>query len=58
MTSCYREFNQKSKGNKVKKKEQQQQLTKNNNNQIAKYYFLNPFIFIIGTIFFISGVCN
>ena len=49
MTSCYREFNQKSKGNKVKKGTTTTSYS--NNNQIAKYYFLNPLIFIIGTIF-------
>ena len=42
MASCYREFNQKSKGNKVKKGTTT--TTYSNNNQIAKYYFLNPFI--------------
>ena len=37
MTSCYREFNQKSKGNKVKKGTTTASYS--NNNQIAKYYF-------------------
>ena len=45
MTSCYRDCSRKSKGNKVKKGTT---ATYNNNNQIAKYYFLNQFRFIIG----------